>query len=54
MADLLCVKCSKPILPTDARSTVEQVDACTMAVERVPYHAACWGSGTDREMVREA
>jgi hypothetical protein len=41
MADLLCVKCSQPILSTDARSTIEQVDACTMSVERVTYHAAC-------------
>ena len=41
MADPLCVKCSKPILPTDTKSTVEQVDACTMAVEHVPYHSTC-------------
>jgi hypothetical protein len=41
MSDPVCVKCSKPILPSDARSTVEQVDACTNAVERVIYHAAC-------------
>jgi hypothetical protein len=53
MADLLCVKCAKPILPTDARSTVEQVDACTMAVERVPYHATCRDRGADAEMRRQ-
>ena len=41
MPDPLCVRCSRPILPTDDRSTVEQVDACTMAVERVTYHSAC-------------
>jgi hypothetical protein len=41
MADLLCVVCSRPILPTDDTSTVQQVDACTMAVEPVTYHAAC-------------
>jgi hypothetical protein len=27
--------------PTDDRSTVEQVDACTMAVEHITYHATC-------------
>jgi hypothetical protein len=42
MAELLCAECSKPILSTDDTSTVEQVDACTMAVEHVTYHAACW------------
>ena len=41
MTDPMCVACARPILPTDDRSTVEQVDACTMAVERVIYHAAC-------------
>jgi hypothetical protein len=41
MADLLCVVCSRPILPADEKSTVQQVDACTFAVERVNYHAAC-------------
>jgi hypothetical protein len=41
MADPICVACSRPILPTDDRSTVEQVDACTMVVERVTYHATC-------------
>jgi hypothetical protein len=41
MADPICVKCSKPILPTDTASTDEQVDACTLVVQRVPYHAAC-------------
>jgi hypothetical protein len=47
--DLLCVKCSKPILPTDDRSTVKQVDACTMAVEHVTYHSACWDQRTGEE-----
>ena len=41
MADPICVACSRPILPTDDTSTVEQVDACTMAVERVTYHVTC-------------
>ena len=41
MADPMCVKCSKPILTTEVQVTVEQVDACTMAVARVPYHAEC-------------
>ena len=42
MAEPLCVECAKPILPTEAKSTLRQVDACTMAVEYLPYHAACW------------
>ena len=37
----MCVKCSKPILPAETTSTEEQVDACTLVVQRVPYHAAC-------------
>jgi len=41
MFDSICVKCSKPILDTEARVTVEEVDACTMVVSRIPYHAAC-------------
>jgi hypothetical protein len=41
MVNPICVKCSKPILPTDTTSTEEQVDACTLVVQRVPYHAAC-------------
>jgi hypothetical protein len=41
MAHPICVACSRPILPTDDRSTVEQVDACTMAVERITYYATC-------------
>jgi len=41
MADPVCVKCSKPILVTEAKVTVEQVDACTMVVARIPYHAEC-------------
>jgi hypothetical protein len=41
MADTLCAVCSKPIVPTDEKSTVRQVDACTLAVEHVVYHAAC-------------
>ncbi len=41
MADPLCVVCSKPILSTDEKSTVRQVDACTLAVEHVNYHATC-------------
>jgi len=50
MADPLCVKCSRPILPADDRSTVEQVDACTMAVERVTYHSTC----RDQKPARQA
>jgi hypothetical protein len=49
MSDPLCVKCARPILPAEARSTVEQVDACTMAVERVTYHAACRERAADKE-----
>jgi hypothetical protein len=41
MANPICVKCSKPILPTEKTSTEEQVDACTLVVQRVPYHAEC-------------
>jgi len=41
MADPICVKCSKPILPSEKTSTEEQVDACTLVVQRVPYHAEC-------------
>ena len=41
MVDSVCVKCSKPILATETKVTVEQVDACTMVAARVPYHAAC-------------
>jgi len=41
MADVLCAKCSKPILPTEDKSTVRQVDACTFAVEHVIYHSTC-------------
>ena len=41
MTDPVCVKCSKPILSTEAMSRVKQVDACTMIVEHVTYHAAC-------------
>jgi hypothetical protein len=41
MFDPVCVKCSKPILATETKVTVEQVDACTMVAARVPYHAAC-------------
>jgi hypothetical protein len=52
MADLLCVVCSKPILPTDQQSTVRQVDACTLAVEHVNYHAACRELKTEREAGR--
>ena len=49
MADSLCAECSKPILSTDNKSTVQQVDACTMAVEYVAYHSTCWGRKTERE-----
>jgi quercetin dioxygenase-like cupin family protein len=41
MADPVCVKCSKPILTTQRVSTEDQVDACTMAVQRVTYHSEC-------------
>jgi hypothetical protein len=37
----LCAACAKPILPTDDKSTVQQVDACTRAVERLDYHSTC-------------
>jgi hypothetical protein len=49
MADPLCAKCSKPILPTDEKSTVRQVDACTLAAEHVAYHATCWERKTKTE-----
>jgi hypothetical protein len=42
MADPVCLECARPILPGDAKSTVQQVDACTLAVEHLPYHSACW------------
>jgi hypothetical protein len=41
MTDPLCAACSKPILSTDDTLMVKQVDACTMAVEYVPYHSTC-------------
>jgi len=41
MAELVCVACARPITPTDDSVTIEQVDACTMAVERATYHATC-------------
>ena len=50
MADSLCAECAKPILSTDDKSTVQQVDACTMAVEQVTYHSACW----DRKTAKDA
>jgi len=49
MADLLCARCSKPILPTDDKSTVRQVDACTFAVEHVVYHSTCSEQKTEDE-----
>ena len=49
MADALCGECSKPILSTDDTSTVQQVDACTMAVEYVTYHSTCLGRKTGKE-----
>jgi hypothetical protein len=49
MADSLCAKCSRPILSTDDRSTVQQVDACTMAVEHVTYHSTCLDQKTSEE-----
>jgi len=48
MADPLCVVCSKPILATDEKSTVRQVDACTLAVEHVVYHSTCWDQKTEK------
>jgi hypothetical protein len=48
MADLLCAACSRPILLTDTKSTVQQVDACTMAVEHLTYHATCLEQETAR------
>lgn len=49
MENSLCAECSKPILSTDSKSTVEQVDACTLAVEHVTYHATCWDRMTGRK-----
>ena len=49
MADSLCAECSKPILSTDDKSTVQQVDACTRAVEYVTYHATCRDRKTGKE-----
>jgi hypothetical protein len=49
MPDLLCAKCSRPILSSDDTATVEQVDACTAAVERVTYHATCRDRNTEAE-----
>jgi hypothetical protein len=49
MADPVCAKCSKPILTTEDASTEEQVDACTMAVERLTYHSTCWDQKTARK-----
>jgi hypothetical protein len=48
MADPVCVECSRPILLTDDTSTVEQVDHCTMAVERLTDHSTCWDQKTAR------
>ena len=48
MADPLCAECSKPVLSTDEKSTVRQVDACTLAVEHVVYHSTCWDRKTDK------
>jgi hypothetical protein len=45
--------CSKPIRSTDDRSTVEQVDACTLAVERVAYHPGCRDGMAAREASAE-
>ena len=42
MADPLCLECARPILPGEAKATVQQVDACTLAVEHLPYHSTCW------------
>jgi hypothetical protein len=42
MPDPVCLECARPILPGEAKSTVQQVDACTLAVEHLPYHSACW------------
>jgi hypothetical protein len=42
MADPVCAVCSKPILPTEDESIVQQVDACTLAAEHVAYHSTCW------------
>jgi hypothetical protein len=49
MIEPLCAECSRPILPTDNKSTVQQVDACTMAVEHVTYHSTCWDQKTARK-----
>ena len=48
MVDLVCLECARPILPGDAKSTVQQVDACTLAVEHLPYHSTCWELKTRR------
>ena len=41
MVDPLCLECARPILPGEAKATVQQVDACTAAVELLPYHSTC-------------
>jgi len=48
MADPLCAECSQPILSTEEKSTVRQVDACTLAVEHVVYHSTCWDRKTEK------
>jgi hypothetical protein len=53
MADPVCAGCSKPILSTDNQSTVQQVDACTMAVEHLTYHSACFVSAKTKNVPAE-
>ena len=52
MTDPVCVKCSKPILSIEGMSTVKQVDACTMIVQHVTYHAACLEGQEERPAAR--
>jgi hypothetical protein len=54
MADPLCLECARPILPGEAKATVQQVDACTLAVEHLPYHSTCWDRKNRGSRVEDA
>jgi len=49
VADPLCAECSRPVLSTDRKWTVQQIDACTRAVEYVTYHSTCWDQKTAKK-----